>query len=79
MERANKFITDVLQYQTPEPSLSSRQAIQASLPYVSVQFVVQNALMSAVADGVLNLIENDTGLNHTSSLPKAAEPGAILP
>ncbi|KAF8596814.1 hypothetical protein BDV93DRAFT_570559 [Ceratobasidium sp. AG-I] len=79
VDRANKFILEVLQYRIQNIKTASKQSIQVLLPYVSLSFAIQNGLMSAVADGVLNVIENDTGLNHPSSLPKTVELEVALP
>ncbi|KAG8690044.1 hypothetical protein FRC11_014181, partial [Ceratobasidium sp. 423] len=69
VKRANSFLLDVLKYKTPE-SGSTGSDPQTSLPEVSEGFMTHNGLELAMREGVLRVKVPDSGLNHSSSLPK---------
>ncbi|CAE6447488.1 unnamed protein product [Rhizoctonia solani] len=73
---ANLYLLDVLQYTDPtHDRIEGILAIlEPSLPEVSPEFVKHHGLEPAVRDGVIQIKEIDTGLNHMSSLPNDNHP-----
>ncbi|KAL5634337.1 hypothetical protein ACGC1H_002417 [Rhizoctonia solani] len=69
VNRANFYICDVLGYNSSNNDWSLPRT-----PPVSHNFVSQNALDSAVDNGILVLIEGDPSLSHRMDLPKDASP-----
>ncbi|EUC62828.1 hypothetical protein RSOL_457060 [Rhizoctonia solani AG-3 Rhs1AP] len=71
---ANAYLLDVLQYTNPPHDCIEGIRFEPSLPEVTLEFVKHHGLEPAVREGVMQMEEIDTGLNHMSSLPKDDQP-----
>jgi hypothetical protein len=69
--RASQYLTEVLRYLPHRPYSTDLTSFRWSFPPVSSSFVAYNGLETAVQEGVLNMIQDNSGQNLASDLPKA--------
>jgi hypothetical protein len=71
--RANLYLLDVLRYRS-----ESRDSGECPFPPVSEEFITRNGLKPALEKGLLNLIEQDSGLNLRADFPGDFKPDVSL-